>query len=323
MKCRVCKGHPVIELRQHNAAFCAEHFIAFCHRQVEKAIYKFKMFEPDDKVLVAVSGGKDSLALWDILIALGYEVDGLVIGLGIGEYSDASTAFAQDFADTHGLKLHYHSLQEEHGFTVPSAAKATKRVPCSSCGLSKRHIFDSVAIEHGYDVVVTGHNLDDEAAVLFGNVRRWQTDYLARQHPVLPARNGFPRKTKPLIRLGEREMAAYCVLRNIEYVVEECPMAAGNKHLEYKDILNEMEVASPGSKHAFYFGFLDRAGPLFADAAENGGVGNGSELESSISPCEVCGSPSTNDVCAFCKLVGLASDSVPVEIGQRSDMLDT
>ena len=223
MKCRVCSGHPVIELRQHNAAFCAEHFIAFCNRQVEKAIYKFKMFEPDDKVLVAVSGGKDSLALWDILVELGYQVDGLVIGLGIDEYSERSTAFAQKFAEDRGLKLHYHSLQEEHGFTVPSAAKATKRVPCSSCGLSKRHIFDSVAIEHDYDVVVTGHNLDDEAAVLFGNVRRWQTDYLARQHPVLPAKNGFPRKAKPLIRLGEREMAAYCVLRNIDYVVEECP----------------------------------------------------------------------------------------------------
>ena len=55
----------------------------------------------------------------------------------------------------------------------------------------KRHLFDEAAREHGYDVVATGHNLDDEAAVLFGNVLRWQTDYLGRQLPVLPARNGF------------------------------------------------------------------------------------------------------------------------------------
>ena len=130
-------------------------------------------------------------------------------------------------------------------------------MPCSACGLSKRHLFDRAALDGGYDVVATGHNLDDEAAVLFGNVLRWHTEYLGRQLPVLPAANGFPRKVKPLVRLGEREMAAYCVVRGIDYIVEECPMAVGNKHLGYKDALNAIEVTSPGSKHDFYFGFLE------------------------------------------------------------------
>ena len=142
-------------------------------------------------------------------------------------------------------------------------------MPCSACGLSKRHLFDQAALDGGYDVVATGHNLDDEAAVLFGNVLRWQTEYLGRQLPVLPARDGFPRKVKPLVRLGEREMAAYCVLRGIDYIVEECPMAAGNRHLGYKEALNAIEARSPGTKHAFYFGFLDRAADRFAaEAAE-------------------------------------------------------
>ena len=319
-KCRVCSGHVAIELRQHNSAFCPEHFIAFCNRQVEKAIHKFKMFPPEARVLVAVSGGKDSLALWDILVELGYDADGLVIGLGIGGYSDRSTQFARDFAESRGLTLHEYDLSQTHGFTVPEAAEATKRVPCSACGLSKRHIFDSVAIDKGYDVVVTGHNLDDEAAVLFGNVLRWQSDYLARQHPVLPARNGFPRKTKPLVRLGEREMAAYCVLRNIEYVVEECPMAAGNKHLEYKDQLNRMEVASPGAKHNFYFGFLDRAAQLFADESAEAEQAEAIDAGSALSPCVRCGQPASNEVCAFCKLVDRVA--VPVEISAHPDMLD-
>ena len=83
---------------------------------------------------------------------------------------------------------------------MPTAAKVTRRVPCSACGLSKRHIFDEAAREGGYDVVVTGHNLDDEAAVLFGNTLRWDVEYLGRQLPVLPARNGFPKKAKPLMR---------------------------------------------------------------------------------------------------------------------------
>ena len=117
-------------------------------------------------------------------------------------------------------------------------------------------------------MVATGHNLDDEAAVLFGNVLRWHTEYLGRQLPVLPAANGFPRKVKPLVRLGEREMAAYCVVRGIDYIVEECPMAVGNKHLGYKDALNAIEATSPGSKHDFYFGFLSRASERFPAEAE-------------------------------------------------------
>ena len=49
---------------------------------------------------------------------------------------------------------------------------------------------------------------------------------------------------KPLVRLGERETAAWCVLRGIDYIVEECPMADGNKHLGYKEALNAIEAHS-------------------------------------------------------------------------------
>ena len=85
---------------------------------------------------------------------------------------------------------------------------------------------------------------------------------------MLAARPGFPKKVKPLVRLGEREMAAYCVLRGIDYQVEECPMADGNRHLGYKEALNAIEVQSPGSKHAFYFGFLDKVAPALDEGAE-------------------------------------------------------
>lgn len=179
----------------------------------------------------------------------------------------------------------------------------------------KRWRFDSPhaeqgALDGGYDAVATGHNLDDEAAVLFGNVLRWNTEYLGRQLPVLEEGNGFARKVKPLVRLSEREMAAYCVLRGIDYIVEECPMADGNRHLGYKEALNAIEERSPGSKHAFYFEFLAKASSLFRPLAV-------AEQEASLRPCASCGSPTTGEVCAFCSLVARATDpAVAVRLGQ-------
>ena len=295
MKCRVCREPAIIDIRRHNANFCAEHFLRLCRDQVDKAIADFEMIGPDERVLVAVSGGKDSLALWDMLVEAGYRADGLYLGLGIGDYSDASGRAARAFAAERQLTLLEVDLPRDHGYDIPSGAKAAHRVPCSACGLSKRHLFDDAARRGGYDVVATGHNLDDEAAVLFGNVLRWQTDYLGRQLPVLPARPGFPRKVKPLVRLAERETAAYCVVRGIDYIVEECPMAAGNRHLGYKEALNAIEATSPGTKHDFYFGFLARASDRFQAEAE-------AEREG-LHPCVRCGAPTPSEICAFCRLV--------------------
>lgn len=308
MRCRRCRETAVIEIRRHNAGFCPACFLHHCREQVRRAIHDHGMIRPGERVLVAVSGGKDSLALWDILLELGIQADGLYLGLGIGEYSDASAAHARGFAAGRDAVLNEVDLPAVYGFGVPAGAAAARRVPCSACGLSKRHLFNQAAQDGGYDVVATGHNLDDEAAVLLGNVLRWATDYLGRQEPVLGASEGFTRKVKPLIRLGEREMAAYCVLRGIDYMVEECPMAAGNKHLGYKAALNAIEETSPGSKAAFYGGFLDRGLDHFRPEAD--------EERKGLRPCSTCGAPTPGEECAFCRLVQSAR-------GSGSTRLDT
>ena len=311
-KCRVCREPAIIDLPRHNANFCADHLVQLCRRQVAKAIADHDMLTVDDRVLVAVSGGKDSLAVWDLLTDLGYAADGVYVGLGIGEYSDESYTYARDFAADRGLHLRTVDLRTEYGYDVPTAAKVTKRVPCSACGMSKRHVFDRAALDGGYDVVVTGHNLDDEAAVLFGNTLRWDVEYLARQLPVLPARDGFPKKVKPLIRLTEREMAAWCIVRGIDYQVEECPMAVGNKHLAYKEALNSIERESPGTKAAFYLEFVDKMAPLLAERRRAGGDG--------LVACTACGAPTTepdsgdDPVCAFCRLRARVRDVPPVPV---------
>jgi uncharacterized protein (TIGR00269 family) len=294
VKCRVCREPAVVDVRRHNTAFCRAHFLHHCEEQVRRAIDAHAMLGPDDRVLVAVSGGKDSLALWEILRRLGYDADGLYLGLGIGEYSGESGEYARAFADARGLRLLEVDLADDYGYDIPRAASATRRAPCGACGLSKRHLFNQAALTHGYDVVATGHNLDDEAAVLLGNVLRWDAAYLGRQYPVLPGTDGFVKKVKPLVRLGERETAAYCVLTRIDYQVEECPMAEGNRHLGYKEVLNALEDRSPGAKAAFLFGFLERGHDRFAGAADD-------EREA-LGSCAVCGAPTSGEVCAFCRL---------------------
>ena len=90
MRCTRCRDEAWVEIRRHNASYCGDCFVRFFHDQVEKAIKQEKMFSKEDKILVAVSGGKDSLALWDVMLDLGYDADGLYIDLGIGEYSSNS-----------------------------------------------------------------------------------------------------------------------------------------------------------------------------------------------------------------------------------------
>jgi uncharacterized protein (TIGR00269 family) len=281
----------VIEIRRHNAAFCTACFLVVFRNQVAKAIEEHDMFGSDDRILVAVSGGKDSLALWDVLLGMGYRADGLYLGLGIGDYSDRSHALAQAFADEREATLLAVDLAERFGFTIPLAGKKGSRSSCAVCGLSKRYAFNRVASEGGYDVVATGHNLDDEAATLLGNTLRWNVEYIARQAPVLPASDGFVRKVKPLHRLSELETAAYAFLRRIDYIVEECPLVAGNTQLRYKEAMDAIEARSPGTKAQFFLGYLDRGMPIFRTAGDS----------VRLVACARCGQPTTGRFCAFCR----------------------
>jgi uncharacterized protein (TIGR00269 family) len=292
VKCKKCRGGAVIELRRHNTAFCAPDFLDFFRNQAREAIRRHRMFRRDERVLVAVSGGKDSLALWDVLIEDGYETSGLYLDLGIFEYSEESKGKCRAFAEARGVPLIISTVAEEVGAPVPVIQRITRRPPCSGCGLSKRYLMNRVALEQGFPVVATGHNLDDEAATLFGSVMHWQMDALPRQSPALPSSHAkLVRRVKPLYRLSEQETAAFAFLRRIDYIVEECPFARGATSIAHKEILNRMEAASPGAKHNFLFGFLDRARPAFERAE---GV--------ALTECARCGQVTTGTLCAFCKL---------------------
>ena len=286
-------------MRQHRLALCRDCFLEWVPQQVQRAIEKFDMFKADERVLVAVSGGKDSLSLWDILLRLGYQVEGLYINLGIsdGDYSATSQQKVERFAAERAAQFHVVDVAAEYGMTIPEVSRRKRgRSTCGTCGLVKRHIMNQVACDGGYAVLATGHNIDDEVAVLFQNTLHWATGYLARQAPVLPANHPrLARKVKPLIRLYEREMAAYALLRGIDYIYDECPYAKGATTLFYKDLLNQLEERSPGAKQMFYLSFLQarREGRLLPPSTDYVEMG----------VCKRCGQPTTApELCAFCRL---------------------
>jgi tRNA-5-methyluridine54 2-sulfurtransferase len=302
MKCRKCGQKAAVNMRQHKLALCKDHYLEWLPEQTERFIQKYGMFTHEERILVAVSGGKDSLSLWDLLVRLGYRADGLYLGLGIDGgigYSDSSHAMAGKFAEANGLVLHVVDVEKEYGEPIPVLAEISQRghgKPCAVCGLTKRHIMNRVARDLGYDVLATGHNLDDEAAALFGNTLQWSGDFLRRQGPILPAIPGLARKVKPLCRFYEREMAAYAILRGIEYIYDECPYAEGSTSIYYKEVLNKMEVERPGTKLNFYLRFLDaRSRGLFAD---------GEPLDTKLHRCPECGQPtSAPGLCSFCRMI--------------------
>jgi len=307
MRCIKCQEKAVIELRRHNSAFCRDHYLEFFRDQVAHSIRRHRMFTHEDRLLLAVSGGKDSLALWDVLLAQGYRAAGLHVDLGIGDYSKRSRRTTEAFAQERGTELIVVELEAEYGMGVPQLSRALRRAPCSGCGLSKRYIFNRVAREQGFDVLVTGHNLDDESATLTGNVLHWQLGYLARQSPVLESTHPrLVKKVKPLYTLAERETASYAFLRGIEFVEEECPYAKGASSILYKEALNHIEAESPGSKQQFVDGFLQRMRPLMQR-----------EETVELRECGRCGEPTTAEVCAFCRTWERALKHPDTKAGQR------
>src|SRR4030043_1395477 len=130
MRCRKCGEKAVINMRHHKLALCQAHFLDWVPEQVKHSIRRYDMFSHSDRVLVAVSGGKDSLSLWDILNRLGYTADGLYIGLGIDEgigYSSNSLAHTRNFTHERNLNLHVVDIAAEYGESITELAMRTHR----------------------------------------------------------------------------------------------------------------------------------------------------------------------------------------------------
>lgn len=293
-RCRKCRKKAEIFIPHHRLPLCKEDFIVWFEEYLKRTINKYKMFTKKDKILVAVSGGKDSLTLWKALHNLGYQTEGIFIDLGIEDFSTLSKRVSENFAEELEKKLNILSLESETGITIPKLKNKTKKY-CSICGSIKRYFLNRYARLNGYNVIVTGHNLDDEASSLLGNTINWHLKYLARKFPVLPEGNGFVRKAKPLCRFTAFEIKEYARLNRIEYLEERCPLSPEATRLIYAEIMDELEKKMPGTKMRFYSDYLNKVYPIFHEKLEE-------FMEKPLTTCEECGEPAASSPCFVCKL---------------------
>ena len=310
MKCRVCGQEAHISLRSYNTALCSQDFTFFLEKRVSDTIQKYHLIEKNDTLIVAVSGGKDSLSVWHILNRLGYKADGVYVDLGIGEYSRESLEKIKKIAETLQRKVFVFHIRKIFERGIDEIAKTIRRVPCSACGMIKRYVMNKVCIDKNYNVLITGHNLDDEVAALMGNLLYWKKEYLWKKSPFLEGREGhLSRKVKPLFLCSEREMAAYALISGIDYIYEECPFSVDAKSLTYKSILNNLEETSPGTKLQFIKGYLKM-------------IKDGKEVSKDITYCAVCGYPCYGDKCNMCRLLDRFHIENRIDFDVYGDNLD-
>ncbi|NPA74740.1 MAG: adenine nucleotide alpha hydrolase family protein [Euryarchaeota archaeon] len=307
-RCKFCGSEAYVQLRSPRLAMCEEHYKEYVERKVERTIHRYKMFRKENKILVAVSGGKDAIAVALTLHALGYEFECLHINLGIREYSEYSEKIVRQQCEKLGVPLHVLYLRALVGRGVGELK--TRREVCSYCGTTKRYLMNKFAWDNDYDVIATGHNLDDESAFLLGNVLHWNTGYLARQGPYLPGGNALVARAKPLYELTNYEIAKYVALFDMNLTTEPCPHAKGAKSILYAKVLNEIEEVSPGTKLNFVKGFLKNRELFQEEPVE-------------LRACRVCGMPTLREVCSFCRMWGVKEElKLQVEHLQDSEQHD-
>jgi tRNA(Ile)-lysidine synthase TilS/MesJ len=295
LKCTVCRGPAGIKTRHHNGKFCRPHFFEHIERQVLRVIERYEMFSRDERLLLGVSGGKDSMAAWDLLTRMGYEVVAVHIDAGFVELSQRSTRRVRAFADARGLPLRIYTYPELIGADFEVVRHYSRKPVCSLCGTLKRYFLNRLALQLGCDAAATGHNLDDETAFLLGNVLHWQLGFLRRQGPVLPAEPGMVRKAKPLVRLTDEDTRLYVDARGIEVVETPCPHAAGATSRAYKRHLARLEAEYPGSRADFYFRYVDHVREHMPADRESAQVG--------VRHCSRCGYKTLRaDLCYVCAL---------------------
>ena len=284
MKCSKCRNRAVYA----KPNLCSRHLVAYVRKTALDTIKKHKLLSKKDKLIVAVSGGKDSLTLLDIL-SLKYQVDALAIDEGIAHYREHSLKDLRKFCRERKIKLKVVSFKRSFGMTLDAGVKKKKVPPCRVCGVLRRQLLNKHARK--YDIIATGHNMDDELQSVFMNLWKGNIELLARLGPrtgVIDTK-GFTPRVKPLYFIPEKMVKVYTMVKGIEVKFVECPYAREAFRHKIGVILNKWEADEPGVKQRILNSFLKMLPDLKAKYA----LGQ-------VLVCPQCGSPSAGGRCQAC-----------------------
>jgi uncharacterized protein (TIGR00269 family) len=296
LRCSLCEEPAITLVRYAKLRLCRKHFAEFVRRRVIKTIERYRLVQSGWRVLIAVSGGKDSSALLYILSEvskqLNFEVVAVHIDLGIGEYSRKSREVVERLCGILGVPLVLLDLKDLIGASLPELVARSRRPACSVRGLVKRYLINSVALELGADAVALGHHMDDLLPYVVKNFITQNLGGIGKPGPRTESEEGLVGRIRPLYEISEREVALYAYVQELPVVESSCPytVRGGSIEEEVRKFLNSLEEGSPGIKVAFA-----RA------LAKNLDFYKG-RLPDQLGKCRYCGTPTSAEVCAFCRL---------------------
>ena len=274
--------------------FTRNEFLKFVERKTLRTIQKYDMLRYNDTIAVAVSGGKDSVALLYVLdkIEREFETELVIIHVdeGIRNYSEYSTPIVAKHAKRLGLKLYTTSFKELFGYGIDDVAKLyfegkVEWEPCSFCGEWRRWSLNYLALKANATVITTAHTLDDFAQTILINVMRNSLSQLSRINiGRSEAIEGFVPRVYPFAELYEKETALYTHLRDLEHNDAPCPYAELSMRWDLRMFLYEQEEKHPG----LLYNILRFHQNLIKYAEKD---------RPQLRKCKVCGYPTPHDIC--------------------------
>lgn len=283
MKCR-CRKKAVFE------NLCKVHFCAAIEAKVMKTIKKY--VKPTDKVIVAVSGGKDSLTVLS-LVGKYAKTIALCIDEGIAGYRDITIQDMVAFCKKNDIDYAIFSFKDEFNFSLDEMIRLLKENPCTICSAFRRHLLNKKARELGATLLVTGHNMDDESQAIMMNIMRHQLDILPRLGPKtgVVKDNLFIPRVKPLYFVSEKEVAAYAFLKGFNSTYKECPYAVHAYRASVCDFLNDVEIEYHGAKQRIINTFMKKLPILKKSPVKD------------MNYCKKCSEPCAGNTCKACQLL--------------------
>ncbi|MAH21209.1 MAG: TIGR00269 family protein [Thaumarchaeota archaeon] len=300
-ECNKC-GKPSVYSRPYSGQhLCALCFIASIEEKVKRTIAKYDMLEHNDRIAVAVSGGKDSLALVRILkqICSGHDssLEVITIDEGIAGYRDEGIQLAKEISTDLGLRMHLFSYEEIFGMGLDEALRRRgdmKITACSTCGPFRRRAIDLAARKIGATVIATGHNLDDIIQTHFINTLSGDFERIRQLDPILRPKNPDAiRRIKPLMEIYEREIAFHSYVSGNRFQNISCPYMNEGIRSEIRQMLNALEKEHSGIKYTTLRAVIGIAQSLDI------------QKDDSASQCLKCGEISSNNLCQICHNIEL------------------